>query len=85
MIISELHKERWNNEFLQLSYCCLSLDALQFKLWMSREPVCLYVFVAVREGYNEDNLFLFLFLLVTCFAYCDPDYEQGPIVGLMWK
>ena len=84
MKISELHKERrWNNEFPQQSYCCLLLDALQFKLWMSREPVCLYVFVAVREGYDGDNLFLFL--LVTCFAYCDPDYEQGPIVGLVWK
>lgn len=84
MIISELHKERWwNNEFPQQSYCCLSLDTLQFKLWMSREPVCLYVFVAVREGYDGDSLFLFL--LVAYFAYCDPHYERSPIVALMWK
>ena len=41
----------------------------------------LYVFVAVREGYDGDNHFLFL--VVACFTYCDPDYEQGAIVSLM--
>ena len=45
--------------------------------------MCLYVFVAVREGYDGDSLYLFL--VVMCFAYCDPHCAWDPTVGLKRK
>ena len=45
--------------------------------------MCLCVFVAVREGYDGDTLFLVL--TVTNFICCDSHCEWGPSVGLMRK
>ena len=45
--------------------------------------MCLCVFVAVREGYDGDTLFLVR--MVTNFICCDSHCEWGPSVGLMRK